>query len=173
MTERSPLLTAEAVALVLLGVLAVIFPLFTGIAVAIFAGWLLVLVGAVGVVSAFAGRDHAHLGWSIASALIAVLAGVLLLLHPLFAAVAITLLLAAYLIFDGVTLIMLGLDHRKRGEISWRWPLGAGVIDVLLGVLVATLGAAASAVLIGVVVGVDLIAAGVGLFVLHRPRLAA
>jgi uncharacterized membrane protein HdeD (DUF308 family) len=172
MTQRSPLLIAEAVALVLLGVLAIIFPIFSGIAVGILLGWLLVIVGVLGVASAFAGRDHLHVGWSVASGVIGVVAGVLLLLHPLFAAVAITILLAAYLLFDGVTLIGLGLDQRKRGSLSWRWPLGSGVVDVLLGVLLLLLGPGASAALIGFVVGIDLIAAGAGLYVLHRKELA-
>jgi uncharacterized membrane protein HdeD (DUF308 family) len=153
---------------VVLGVLAVVFPLFTGIAVAIFLGWLLIIVGAIGLISAFAGRDHAHLGWSVASGVIAVLAGALLLTHPLFAVVALTLLIALYLLFDGATLIGFALDQRKRGSLAWRWPLGSGIVDILLAVLIVCLSGAASAVLIGVIIGIDLIAAGVSLFVLHR-----
>jgi uncharacterized membrane protein HdeD (DUF308 family) len=168
MTARSPLLTVEALALVVLGVLAIIFPIFSGIAVGVLLGWLLVIVGVLGVASAFAGRGHIHLGWSVASGVIGVIAGALLLLHPLFAALALTILLAVYLLFDGVTLIGLGLDQKKRGSLSWRWPLGSGVVDVILAVLLLFLGPGASAALIGVVVGIDLIAAGAGLYVLNR-----
>ncbi len=173
--SRSPSswLTIEAVGLIVLGVLAIAFPLFTGVAVAIFFGWLLMIVGLLGLVSAFAGRDHAHLGWSVASAVIAMLAGLLLLLHPLFAVVALTLLLAAYLLFDGVALIGLGLDQRRRGARSWRWPVGSGAVDILLAILIVSLSGAASAVLIGVIIGIDLIVAGVGLFVVHRQGPAA
>jgi uncharacterized membrane protein HdeD (DUF308 family) len=171
--RRSPWLTIEAAALIVLGVLAIVFPLFTGIAAALVIGWLLILAGVVGLVSAFAGRDHAHLGWSVASAVIAILAGVLLLLHPLFAAIAVTLLIAAYLLFDGVTLVGYGLDQRKRGSLAWRWPLGSGVVDIVLAVLILFLSGVGSAILIGVIVGIDLIAAGVSLFVLHRPIQAA
>jgi len=165
---RSTWLTIEAVGLIVLGALAIIFPLFTGIAIAILLGWLLIIVGLLGLISAFAGREHAHFGWSIASAIIAILAGLLLLLHPLFAAVALTLLVAAYLLFDGVTLIGLGMDQRKRGVLRWRWVAGSGIVDILLAILILTLSGVGSAALIGVIVGIDLIAAGIGLLAVHR-----
>lgn len=171
-TARPSWLTIEAGALIVLGALAIIFPLFTGIALAIFLGWLLMIVGLLGLIFAFAGRGHAHLGWSVASAVIAILAGLLLLLHPLFGVVTLTLLVAAYLLFDGVTLVGLGLDQRKRGVLRWRWILGSGVVDILLAVLILALGGVGSAVLIGVIVGIDLIAAGIGLLMAHRSGVA-
>jgi uncharacterized membrane protein HdeD (DUF308 family) len=171
--DRSPWLTIEAIVLIILGVLAIVFPLFAGIAVAVVIGWVFILSGVVGLISAIAGRQHAHLGWSIASAVIAVLFGLLLLLHPLFAAVAITLLIAAYFLFDGVTLIGLGLDQRKRGSLRWRWMVGAGVLDIVLAVLTVSLGAVGSAALIGIIVGIDLIIAGASLLAVHRSRVPA
>jgi uncharacterized membrane protein HdeD (DUF308 family) len=171
--NRSSWLTIEAIVLIVLGILAIVFPLFAGIALALVIGWVFVVSGVVGLISAIAGRDHAHLGWSIASAVIAVLFGLLLLLHPLFAAVAITLLLAAYFLFDGVTLVGLGLDQRKRGSLRWRWMVGAGVLDIVFGVLTFSLGALGSAALIGVIVGIDLIIAGASLLAVHRFQAAA
>ena len=171
LSNRPQWLMIEAIALIVLGVLAIVFPLFTGIAIAVFLGWLMIIVGVLGLVSAVTGRDHAHLGWSAASGVIAILAGLLLLLHPLFAAIAITLLVAAYLLFDGITLIGLGLDQRKRGVLRWRWVAGAGVFDVVLAVLILSLSGLGSAVLIGVIVGVDLIVAGVSLLAAHRSEI--
>ena len=172
-SARPSWLMIEAVILIVLGALAIVFPLFTGIAIAVFLGWLLMIVGVLGLVSAVVGRDHAHLGWSVASGVIAILAGLLLLSHPLFAVVALTLLIAAYLLFDGVTLVGLGLDQRKRGVLRWRWIAGAGVVDILLAVLILALSGIGSAVLIGVIVGIDLIAAGIGLLAAHRSTVSA
>jgi uncharacterized membrane protein HdeD (DUF308 family) len=166
--KRSPWLTIEAVALIVLGILAIIFPLLAGIAAAIFFGWLLIIVGVLGLISAIAGRAHAHLGWSVASAVIAILVGLLLLTHPLGTATLFTIRLAAYFLFDGVTQIGYGLDQKKRGALRWRWPLGAGVVDIFLAVLLLVLSGVGSAALIGIIVGIDLIIAGVGLFALHR-----
>jgi membrane protein HdeD len=128
----------------------------------------LIMVGVVGMVSAIAGRDHAHLGWSIASAVVAIIAGLLLVFHPLVAAVAITLIVAAYLLIDGVALVALGLDQRKRGSARWHFVFGAGVVDILLGVLILVLAGAGSAILVGVIIGIDLIIAGVSLLAVHR-----
>ena len=171
--RRSPWLTIEAGGLIVLGVLAIVFPLFAGIAAAIFVGWLLVIVGVLGVVAAFAQRDTGHIGWSVASGVIAVLVGVLLLLHPLGAAVAVTLLVAAYLIFDGVVSMGYGLDQKKRGALRWRWIVGSGVVDIVLAILILALSGIGSAALIGVIIGISLIAAGVGLYATHRVMAAA
>lgn len=171
--RRSPWITIEVIGLVVLGVLAIVFPVFAGVAAAIFVGWLLVIVGVLGIVAAFAGRGQGHLGWSIASAVISVLAGILLLTHPLAAATIVTLLVAAYLIFDGVASIGYGLDQKKRGAVRWRWIVGAGVVDIVLAVLILALSGIGSAALIGVIIGISLIASGVGLYVTHRADVVA
>jgi uncharacterized membrane protein HdeD (DUF308 family) len=82
-TTRSPLLSIEAGALLLLGVAALVAPLMAGLAVTFLIGWVLVISGGVGLVAAFAGHLHFHRGWSLASAIVALIAGLLLLFFPL------------------------------------------------------------------------------------------
>ena len=171
LAPRSNWLTIEAIALIVLGALAIIFPLFTGLAFGVFLGWVLIIVGVLGIAAAIQGRAHAHLGWSIASAVVAIIAGLLLAFYPLTAAVAVTLILAAYLLFDGVALVALGLDQKKRGVTRWYYVLGAGVVDILLGVLLLVLTGMGSAALVGVIIGIDLIIAGVGLLAAHRSEI--
>ena len=171
LATRSNWLTIEAIALIVLGALAIIFPYFTGLAFGVFLGWVLFIVGLLGIASAIQGRAHAHLGWSIASAVVAIIAGLLLAFYPLTAAVAVTLILAAYLLFDGVALVALGLDQKKRGVTRWYYVLGAGVVDILLGVLLLVLTGMGSAALVGVIIGIDLIIAGVGLLAAHRSEI--
>ena len=163
-TARSPWLHYEAAALIILGLLALLFPLLTGVVVAIFAGWLLMISGVIGLISAFSSKDHTHFGFSIASAVIALLAGLLIALHPVLGAVSITLVVAGYLLFDGVTMIGFAMDQKKRGEMRWRWPIAVGVADILLAVVLITLFGASDAVVIGIVVAIDLIAAGIGMW---------
>ena len=74
--EKSPWLLIEGVLLVLLGLAAVLMPLMAGLAASLVFAWILILSGMVGLISAFAGRNHAHLGWSLASAVIALVIGV-------------------------------------------------------------------------------------------------
>ena len=166
--RRSTWLTIEGVLLIVLGVFALMAPLFAGIALALTLGVLLVVAGAVGLISAIAAKDHSHQGWSLLSAVIALIAGLLLLASPLTGTVAITLLIGAYLLLDGISLIGLALDHRRRGDRAWAWLLAAGVVDIVLAAFIIFLSAAGSAVLIGFIVGLDLIVAGVALLMLHR-----
>jgi len=72
-----------------------------GLAATLVFAWILILTGMIGLISAFAGRAHAHLGWSLASALIALIIGVVLLLYPLAGAVALTIIVSLYLLLDG------------------------------------------------------------------------
>jgi uncharacterized membrane protein HdeD (DUF308 family) len=165
---KSIWLTIEGGVLILLGVLALISPIFAGLAAAALFGWLLIMVGLLGLIAAFAGRAHAHLGWGMASAAIALIVGVMLLFNPMAGAVGLGILIGAYFLLDGISLVGLGLDHRKRGMRAWSWLLAAGVFDILLAAFILTLGAIGSTVLVGVLVGVDLIVAGIALLMIHR-----
>jgi len=171
---KSPWLRIEAVFLIVLGIAALIMPLFAGVAITLTLGLILTAAGVIGLISAFAGRHHVHLGWSLASAILALLLGLFLLIYPLAAAVVLAVLIGAYLLFDGVTIIGLAVTRRNRGDRPWGWLLAAGVADLVLAIFLITLGALGAASLIGVVLGIDLIFAGAALFITHAsgPRLA-
>jgi uncharacterized membrane protein HdeD (DUF308 family) len=165
---RSAWLTIEAVLLILLGIAALVMPLMAGLAATLVFAWILILTGMIGLISAFAGRAHAHIGWSLASAIIALLIGVVLFFYPLAGAVALTLIVGAYLFLDGIALIGLALDHRKRGISPWGWLLASGVIDLVLAAIILFMSAVGSAVFVGVMVGLSLIFAGVALLLVQR-----
>ncbi len=166
--RHSPWLTIEGVLLILLGVGVLLAPMFAGIAAGILFGWVLVMAGVVGLASAFAGRAEAHFGWSLASAIIALGVGVILIARPLMGAVTISLFLAAYLLMDGVTLMGLAMDQRKRGARGWAWIAASGALDFVLAVAVVMLTRTGAAILVGFMIGVDLIAAGIGLVAAHQ-----
>jgi uncharacterized membrane protein HdeD (DUF308 family) len=165
---RSSWLTIEAILLIILGVAALVAPLIAGLAAAILFGWLLVMAGILGLISAFAGRAHMHMAWSIVSALVALAVGAILLFVPLLGTIGLSLLIAAYLLFDGVALVGLGFDQRKQGAKAWGWLLASGILDIVLAAVIVFLSAIGSAVFIGIIVGIDLIAAGLALLMVHR-----
>jgi uncharacterized membrane protein HdeD (DUF308 family) len=166
--KRSSWLTIEGGLLIVLGVFALLAPLFAGLALALTLGIVLVVAGVIGLIAAFAGHAHAHRGWSLASAAIALIVGILFLAWPLGAAASFTIILGAYLLLDGISLVMLSLDHRRRGDRRWVWLLVSGIVDLALALVLVTLSAVGSAVLIGIIVGFDLILAGIALLMLHR-----
>ena len=162
--------TIEGVALVVLGLLALVAPFVAAVAAVSVLGFLIVMAGVLGLVSTFAGKSHTHRTWSVVSSLIALVAGLLIAFNPVAGAGALVLFVAAYLLFDGVSLIMLSLDQRRRAAHRWGWLLAAGVADILLAVLVMMLGPLGSTLLVGVIVGVDLLLAGVALIALGRGK---
>lgn len=166
--RHSPWLTIEGVLLILLGIGVLLAPMIAGVAAGILFGWVLVMAGVVGLASAFAGRAEAHFGWSLASAIIALGVGVILIARPLMGAVTISLFLAAYLLMDGVTLMGLAMDQRKRGARGWAWIAASGALDFVLAVAVVMLTRTGAAILVGFMIGVDLIAAGIGLVAVHQ-----
>jgi uncharacterized membrane protein HdeD (DUF308 family) len=165
---RSIWLRIEGVLLILLGIAAVAMPLIAGIAATLVFAWILILTGAIGLISAFAGRAHSHFGWSLASALIALVIGVILLVYPLAGAVALTVVISVYLFLDGATLIGLALDHRRRGIGPWGWLVVSGLIDIVLAVIIFFMNAIGSAVFVGIIVGISLIFAGIAILMVQR-----
>jgi uncharacterized membrane protein HdeD (DUF308 family) len=161
--RAAPWFIAEGLLIVILGLLAAFLPGAAGVAGALVFGWLLILSGLFGIVSLFGARHHAHPLWAGLSAAIAIVVGGMILWAPLLGAITLALLVGAYLLADGLTLIMLAFDQRKRAGARWGWLLLAGVVDLLLAVLVLAMGVRADVLLIGYIIALDLVVAGFAL----------
>jgi len=154
---------SEGVVLVILGLIAIILPQVASIAVAFLIGWLLLLSGVVGLWGTFAMRRGPGFGWSLASAVAGIVAGIVLLAWPLSGVVTLTLVLSAFLCVEGVVSILYALDHRR--ELSGRWGmlLLSGAVDLLLaGLIFAGLPASAGWA-IGILIGINLVVGGAAL----------
>ncbi len=153
----------EGVVLVLLGLMAIILPQVASIAVAFLIGWLLLLSGVVGLWGTFATRRGPGFGWSLASAVAGIVAGIVLLAWPLSGVVTLTLVLSAFLCVEGVVSILYALDHRRQLSGRWGMLLLSGAVDLLLaGVIFAGLPASAGWA-IGILIGINLVVGGAAL----------
>jgi uncharacterized membrane protein HdeD (DUF308 family) len=154
------LFLTEGIVLFILGVLAIIVPPIATIAVEVLIGWLLLMSGVVGLIATLRMRKAPGLGWSLASAVVGIVAGIVLLAWPLSGAVSLTMVLTVFLVLEGVVSIFYALEHKR--ELSGRWGamLFSGVVDlVLAGIIFAGLpGTAAWA--IGLLVGINLVFGG-------------
>jgi uncharacterized membrane protein HdeD (DUF308 family) len=164
--SAAPWFIVEGVLLIVLGALAAALPALAGVAGALVFGWVLVLAGVFGLGSVLGARRHAHLVFGIVSALIALAVGLLIVWRPLIGAVTLAIFIAAYLLLDGVALIGLAWDQRKRAARGWGWLMASGVVDVVLAILVLALGPISSAVLLGFIIAIDLAIAGIALVTL-------
>ena len=155
----------EGLLLIVLGALAAWLPGAAGVAGALVFGWILVLSGLFGLVSLFGSRGHAHVVWGAVSALVALAVGLLIVVVPLIGVVTLAIFIAAYLLIDAVALIGLGVDQRRRGR-GWPWLIVAGVVDVALAVFILAMGPLSDVLLLGYVIALDLVVAGLALVTL-------
>jgi uncharacterized membrane protein HdeD (DUF308 family) len=153
----------EGIVLVVLGVIAIIIPPVATLAATIFIGWLLLISGLFGLFTTFWMRPAPGFWWSLVSAVIGILAGVLLIAWPASGAVSLTLVLIAFFIIEGIASIMFALQHRSELPGTWGWMLASGIVDLVLSVLIFAGLPSTAAWAIGLLVGINLIFGGASL----------
>jgi uncharacterized membrane protein HdeD (DUF308 family) len=153
----------EGIVLVILGLAAVMLPLFATIAIAIVVGWVFLLSGIVGLIATVRMRQAPGFWWSLLSGILGVVAGIVLLLWPLSGALSLTVILTVFLVIEGVSSIMFALEHKRELSGRWGMMLLSGLVDLILaGMIFAGLpGTAAWA--IGLLVGINMIFGGFAL----------
>ena len=150
----------QGVIMVILGVLAVVWPRISTIAVDVYVGWLFLLSGVVGLASMFLAQNVQAFLWSLLTAALSLFVGVLLLWHPTEGAVSLTLVLIALFIVEGIIQIAASLSYRDVLPNSWGWMLASGVVDLILAALIIRGWPSTASWALGLIVGVNLISTG-------------
>src|SRR3978361_162109 len=153
----------EGILLVVLGLGAMILPPLASLAVTIFLGWMFLISGVAGFAFTIWARQMPGFWWSLLSAALAIIAGVVLLAQPVQGTLTLTIVVGAYFLHEGVTRLMYALQHRRELSERWSWMLFAGLMDVVIaGIIIAGLpGSALWAV--GLLVGINLLFGGMSL----------
>jgi uncharacterized membrane protein HdeD (DUF308 family) len=153
----------EGILLVIFGLAAIVVPPAASLAVTILLGWLFLISGIAGLALTFWARGMPGFWWSLISAALAVVAGIVLLAQPAQGTLTLTIVVGAYFLAEGVTTIMYALEHRRELSGRWSWLLFAGFMDLLIAVLIIT-GLPGSALwAIGLLVGINLLFGGASL----------
>jgi uncharacterized membrane protein HdeD (DUF308 family) len=153
----------EGIALVILGVLAMLAPVLASVAIAAFFGWLLLVSGIVGLIATLRTRAAPGFAWSLLSAIVGIVAGALLLGWPVQGALSLTAVLIAFLLVEGGVTIFYALEHRSGLSGRWGWMLASGIVDVVLG-LVLFAGLPGSALwALGLLIGINMLFGGFAL----------
>jgi uncharacterized membrane protein HdeD (DUF308 family) len=150
----------QGVIMVVLGVLAVVWPQISTIAVDVYVGWLFLLSGVVGLVSMFLAQNVQAFLWSLLTAALSLFVGVLLLWHPTEGAVSLTLVLIALFIVEGIFQIAASLSYRDVFPDSWGWMLASGIVDLILAALIIKGWPSTASWALGLIVGVNLVSSG-------------
>lgn len=157
------LFLVEGIVLLVLGIAAILLPVIATITFTILIGWLFLISGGVGLATTLWMRHAPGFWWSLLSALIGIVAGILLLLWPMTGSLSLTLVLSAFFIVEGVASIMYAIEHRNQLSGRWGWMLLSGIVDLILaGIIIAGLPGSALWAL-GLLVGINLIFGGVAM----------
>ena len=150
---------ALSVLIIMAGILAIIVPPLSGIAVTILVGWLLVFCGAAHMVYAWHARSGGGILWGILLAILYIVAGGYLLLHPVAGLASLTIVLAAYLFAESVLEFILSFQLRPLPGSGWL--LVDGIITLILAIIIWRTWPASTTWVIGTLVGISMIFSGV------------
>jgi uncharacterized membrane protein HdeD (DUF308 family) len=150
----------EGILLAILGLAAIIVPPLASLAITIFLGWIFLIAAIGGLIITFWARQMPGFWWSLISAALAVLAGLVLLARPVQGVLTLTIVVGAYFLAEGVATIMYALEHRRELSGRWSWLLVAGLMDILISfIIIAGLPGSAEWAL-GLLVGINLLFGG-------------
>jgi uncharacterized membrane protein HdeD (DUF308 family) len=153
----------EGILLVVLGLAAMIVPPLASLAVTIFLGWMFLISGIAGLALTFWARQMPGFWWSLISAALAVVAGIILLARPVQGVLTLTIVVGAYFLAEGVTTIMYALEHRRELSERWSWMLFAGLLDILIAAMIIAGLPGSAEWAIGLLVGINLLFGGAAL----------
>lgn len=154
------LFLSEGIILSLLGLGAIIVPALAGLVATIFLGWLFLIAGILGLLFTFRARQAPGFTWALLSALLAMIAGAVLLWNPLQGLVTLTYVLIAFFIVDGILMIILAIAHRRQLSGKWEWMMVNGIIDLILAAIIISGFPGTVVWALGLLVGIDMVFGG-------------
>jgi uncharacterized membrane protein HdeD (DUF308 family) len=154
---------ALGIVLIVLGTIALGSALLMTVASVFFFGWLLIVGGVMEAVHAFWRKRWAGFFLDLLTGILYVVAGWMMVTNPTESAVLLTLLIAMFLVFEGVFRIVAALAARYP---HWGWVLFNGLISVLLGILIWRQWPYSGLWVIGLFIGIEMLLNGWSLVML-------
>ena len=145
---------AFGIALVVLGIAAVVRAVTATIISMLFFGWLLVLACGIEIAQAVLVGHWAGFFQHLVAAILFGVVGVIMITRPLISAEVLTVFIATFFLIGGLFQLIAALAVSTPG---WGWHVVDGIITALLGVLVLAQWPASGLWVIGLFVGIDLI----------------
>ena len=147
--------------MILGGVLALVYPVIASFAVVGLLGWVLIASGIVQGISLIGAQSVPNFWLQLVSVGLSIVVGILFLSDPGGSLTTVTFLLIVYLVVEGISKVIFALTIRPIPK--WGWVLASGVFSVLVAfVLYASL-TSVSLWLLGLLLGIQLIAEGAAL----------
>jgi len=147
------------VALVAVGVVALVFPMISTMVATLFVGWLLIVMGLLSLFVAFSIGGAGPFFAALLFSLLSIGAGAFTIARPAAGELAITICLGAIFMVQGAFEAALAFEVRPgRG---WSWMLLSAAASIVLAMVILLGLPALSLVALGILIGVNLITSGV------------
>jgi uncharacterized membrane protein HdeD (DUF308 family) len=153
----------EGIVMIVLGVLAIVFPVFATLAVALYLGGLFLLCGILALIVMISTGRIPGFWWALVTAILAVVVGLALLLKPAAGIVSLTAVLTAFFIIEGVFQTVAALSHREVIPHSWGWLLASGIADLVLAAIIISGWPGTVDWTLGLLAGVSLLTSGLAI----------
>jgi uncharacterized membrane protein HdeD (DUF308 family) len=147
------------VLMVIAGIIAISLPLATGIFAALWIGFILLPVGIAKLIYAWQTRDMGGFILKVLIALAYVVAGLVLVINPLEGVVALTLVLAVFLLTEGILDILLAFGMRSSSS-NWGWVLANAIVTLIFGLMIWLEWPISAAWVIGTLLGFSIMFSG-------------
>lgn len=147
-------------AMTLVGIVAIVFPIVSTLAAALFVGWMFLLAGIFLFVGSFTIHGTGPFFGALLIALLMVAAGVFLLFHPVAGAIALTIIVGAIFLVQGAFEVTLAFEMRPHH--GWIWMLLSGIASVVLALVIAVGLPGISLIALGILLGINFLSTGLG-----------
>jgi len=153
----------QGLVMTILGLFAVAAPVIVTLAVDIYAGWLFLISGIVGIVTLFTRQNVSSFLWTLIAAVLALVVGFLLIWRPAAGVLSLTLLLIGFFIAEGIVQILAAFKYRSAVGNAWTWMLFSGIVDLVLAAIILMGWPGTAAWTLGLLVGINLFMSGLAL----------
>ena len=144
--------------MILAGILALVYPAISSVAVVFFIGWLLIFSGIFQGISLIGARHVPHFWLQLISVALFIVVGALFLRNPGESLLTLTLLLIVFFLIEGISKVIFALTIRPFP--NWGWVLVSGIVGILLAFYLWASIPVSAAWLLGVLLGIELICEG-------------
>ena len=154
------------IGMIVLGVVALVFPLVSTLAITLFVGSLFLIYGAMSLGLSFSVKGAGPFFGALLFSLASIGAGIFTLFHPLAGAVVLTLMVGVLFMMQGASEAVFAFELRPAP--GWVAMLTSAIASILLAVVIFVRWPAISLVVLGVLFGVNFISSGIGLIMVSR-----
>jgi uncharacterized membrane protein HdeD (DUF308 family) len=148
------------IAMTVLGLVAIVFPMVSTIAAVLLVGWVFAFAGVLMTMGAFSVHGTEHFFGALLIGLLTLIAGLFLMFNPIAGAVTLTILLGVLFLIQGSFEVALAFEMRPNA--NWIWMLLSGAASIILAIIIAIGLPGISTIALGILLGINFLSTGLG-----------